>query len=321
MLISLPKTQEKPFHPAHNFPRSRFLLACLLITASFFATGCNFPVRHVPKLASGQLSGMCYRAYNENVARDISYLPHATKSQRLDIYMTKEPGLSPVFVFIHGGSWITGSRTQYGMLGRVLSEQGIVTVTVDYRLNPEVTYPAFMKDCDAALSWVIEHIQNYGGDPQRVFLAGHSAGAHIAALMLVHDQFRQAGAFDTQSLAGAVLMSGAYEFGEDIGVDDELVRRVMNTPENYLDAQPIRHTRGDVPPILIIQGTEDKVTGKTQASKFAQAMKDKGADIHYATIPKGDHLTVLIDMLPGEKGETYKRIVEFLQERSDSGNN
>jgi carboxylesterase type B len=95
-----------------------------------------------------------------------------------------------VFVFLHGGYWQSGTIKLYGSLAKSLARLGVVTVSVEYRLYPQVTFPAFMDDAVAALNWVRAHIGEFGGDPNRIVLSGHSAGAHMAALLLVDDRFR-----------------------------------------------------------------------------------------------------------------------------------
>jgi acetyl esterase/lipase len=289
------------------------LIGALLTLA---VAACDVPARHYADLAKGGLTGVGFRAEYAGAVKDVPYLPGDNDAQRLDIYKSGRHGLSPVVVFIHGGAWKSGTRRLYGALGETLSNDGVMTVNVDYRLYPEVTYPAFMEDAVAALNWVMGHIAEYGGDPERVFLTGHSAGAHIAALMVLNDRFRQQLSFDVRRLRGVVLFAGAYEFRPtEPTIGGAHVQRVMGTPENYLDAQPRQHARADVPPILVINGDADVVTREAQAARFAAAMQAAGASLQYAKLRGGDHLSVLIDMMPGRKGPAYWLFMDFVRDR------
>ncbi|WP_461384471.1 alpha/beta hydrolase, partial [Devosia indica] len=105
--------------------------------------------------------------------------------RKLDVYgpRRRDDTPLPVVVFFYGGAWNSGSRTHYGFAARALAAMGYLVVVPDYRLVPEIEYPAFLKDCAAAVAWVSDHIAAYGGDPGRLALAGHSAGTYNAACL------------------------------------------------------------------------------------------------------------------------------------------
>jgi acetyl esterase/lipase len=117
-----------------------------------------------------------------HVVRDLAY--GADPRQKLDVYVPDHPaGKAPVLLFFYGGSWQFGSRDQYRAFGQAFASLGIVTVVADYRLYPQVTYPAFVADGAMAAAWVHNHVAQYGGDPQRLFVSGHSAGGYIAVML------------------------------------------------------------------------------------------------------------------------------------------
>lgn len=135
----------------------------------------------------------------------------ADARQRLDIYAPRNagPGERPVVIFFYGGSWNSGTRSGYAFVGRALAAQGFVTVIPDYRLVPAIRYPGFVEDGAAAVRWTREHIAGFGGDPARLVLMGHSAGAYIAAMLAVDDRWLGR---DRQAVRGLVGLAGPYDF-------------------------------------------------------------------------------------------------------------
>ena len=118
---------------------------------------------------------------DSRVAADIAYGEGARR--RLDIYAPPNASNAPVVVFFYGGSWNSGSREDYEFVGRALASRGIVAVLADYRIYPEVRYPSFLRDSAEAVAWTVGEIDRYGGDAERLFVMGHSAGAYNAAMI------------------------------------------------------------------------------------------------------------------------------------------
>jgi hypothetical protein len=129
------------------------------------------------------------------VTKDLVYMdgkPEAENKHKLDLYLPKDKKSAPVFIFFHGGAWKTGDRSQYPALGYRFAKQGILTVVPSYRLAPKNPYPAQIEDAAAAFAWVANHIQEYGGDTNRIYVGGHSAGGHMAALLALDDRHLKA---------------------------------------------------------------------------------------------------------------------------------
>lgn len=291
--------------------RLSLLFVCCLFLLSIAA--CSNPISQWGPLGAVAIEGFNYYATTPGLVRNAPYVPDGDPAQVLDIYRIESPQLAPVFVFIHGGYWQSGTTKLYGSLAKCLARLGVMTVAIEYRQYPQVRYPAFMNDAAAALNWIHAHIADYGGDPRRIVVAGHSAGAHMAALLLVDDAFRAQLDFPVTQLAGAVFLSGAFDFYRDNTLDMEIIRNVMGgDEENVTRAQPIRHVRPDVPPMLIINGEHDKLTSEPQAARFAAAMQQAGAPVTYAMIPGGDHLSVVLDIAPGRQGPAYRALLLFL---------
>ncbi|MEO0998936.1 MAG: alpha/beta hydrolase, partial [Pseudomonadota bacterium] len=144
-------------------------------------------------------------------AESIAYGP--AERQRLDVYRPDErPDSAPVVVFFYGGGWREGRRRDYEFVGSALSRAGFVTVIPDYRLYPEVRFPTFVEDGAAALAWVAENVAAHGGDRNAVHVMGHSAGAHIAAMLALNRRYVVAAGAPCLTIAGFVELSGPYDF-------------------------------------------------------------------------------------------------------------
>lgn len=191
----------------------------------------------------------------------------------LDVYAPEQRGEpAPVVYFIYGGGWNRGERSDYQFVGRALASRGFVTVIADYRLVPEVTYPGFLEDNANALRWVQDNIANYGGDPNRLFLAGHSAGAYNAVMLALDPSFlREYGV--TMPIRAVAALSGPYDFypfeyGE--------VQNAFGSAPNPQGTQPINLVTADAPPMYLATGTTDPIVRMQNTERFAQKLKDQG---------------------------------------------
>ncbi|MCW5722969.1 MAG: alpha/beta hydrolase [Devosia sp.] len=192
---------------------------------------------------------------------------------RLDVYAPEQRGApAPVVFFIYGGGWNRGERSDYQFVGRALASRGFVTVIADYRLVPEVRYPAFLEDNANALRWVQDNIANYGGDPNRLFLAGHSAGAYNAVMLALDPSFRREYGVTMPILAVGAL-SGPYDFypfeyGE--------VRDAFGAAASPEGTQPINLITSDAPPMYLATGTTDPIVRMQNTERFAQRLRELG---------------------------------------------
>jgi acetyl esterase/lipase len=174
--------------------------------------------------------------------------------QRLDVYSPLKAVNRPVVIFWYGGSWVTGEKSHYRFVGTTLAEHGIVAVIPDYRLYPQVHFPAFDEDGARAVAWVESHIQEFGGDPHRIVLMGHSAGGHTAAFLAFNHEFLRKSGADPQYIVGLVGLSGTYELVPES--DEE--RATFPSPYTVRDWQPIRFVDDRSPPTLLLHGQNDK---------------------------------------------------------------
>lgn len=207
------------------------------------------------------------------------------RRQRLDVY-TPADGAAPhpVVVFIHGGSWQAGSKDQYRFVGAALASQGIVAVVINYRLNPEVRFPVFVEDAAAAVAWTLRNAGAYGGDPRRVFVMGHSAGAHSAVLLGLDPRYLAAAGASTHDLRGVIGLSGPYDFG----IDSAPLRAIFGGAD-FPSTQPVRQARGDAPPLLLIHGTADRVCWPANSIRLTERVRRAGGEAALRLYPGLGH--------------------------------
>ena len=188
--------------------------------------------------------------------------------QHLDIYAPRQAANRPVVIFWYGGSWVKGNKAEYRFVGTTLAEHGIVAVLPDYRLYPQVTFPAFDEDGALAVAWVEQHIQEFGGDPHHIVLMGHSAGGHTAAFLAFNHAFLQKYGADPGDISGLVGLSGTYVLVPETPTE----HATFPAPYTAADWQPIRFVDSQSPPTLLLHGTDDQEVFPQEAIDLRDAM-------------------------------------------------
>lgn len=193
--------------------------------------------------------------------------------RKLDVYTPKDlKTTAPVLFFIYGGGWDHGDRGDYQFVGNAFASRGFVVVIADYRLYPEVKYPDFLDDCAAALRWTQDNIVRYGGDPGRLFLAGHSAGAYNAVMLaLDHSFVHDYGV--TMPIKGVAALSGPYNF---YPFEYDEVRNTFGSAGNPEGTQPINLVGSDDPPFFLASGTNDPIVRIQNTQAMAQTLRNGG---------------------------------------------
>jgi len=218
---------------------------------------------------------------------------------RLDVYRpqsTRTAGALPVIVFFYGGSWTSGRRIDYRFAATALSELGFVVVVPDYRLYPEVRFPAFVDDGAAAVAWTQQHVRDYGGDPGRIVLAGHSAGAYIAALLAVDDAYlRRAGA-DPAAITGLITLSGPMHLRPNTAT----LNTIFGAPYGAPDWQVTARVSRPVPQALLLHGRDDQLVGVDNSELFAERLRQQGSAVTLKVYDHCDHVCTLAALsVPG----------------------
>lgn len=207
----------------------------------------------------------------------------------LDIYRpaTSANGPAPVVVFLYGGSWRNGERGQYRFVGQRLAQSGALAIVADYRTFPRAVFPGFVEDAAAAVAWARAHAAEHGGDPQRLYVAGHSAGAQIAALIGVDAHYLAPHGMTPRDLAGVIGLSGPYDF-EIAGYED-----VFGPEAQWPQAQPIHFVDGDEPPFLLVHGTGDHVVEARDSREMADRLRSAGVRAELLWLPDAGHIAPL----------------------------
>jgi acetyl esterase/lipase len=206
--------------------------------------------------------------------------------QKLDIYRPAHPpGAAPVIVFWYGGSWTQGDKEDYRFVGAALAGLGYVVVLPEYRLYPQVRFPQFLDDAAEAVAWVERHAADYGGDPHRIVLMGHSAGAHMAAMLAMNDTYlRRAGA-DPADISGLIGLSGPYQ----LTPNDATLNAIFTAPYTPHDWQVLPFVSARAPPTLLIHGAADKVVWPRNSERLAAALAAAGVPVVLRIYPGRAH--------------------------------
>ena len=215
------------------------------------------------------------------VYNDIDYYapetaPNPEKNQ-LDVYVPDGGAMDlPVLFFVHGGSWAYGDRSDYALLGEAIADQeGYVTVIISYRLSdslhPEVTHPDHIVDVAKAFAWTVNNISSYGGDPEKIFALGHSAGAHLVTLLSTNTSYLETAGVTVDDIIGTIAFNiGIYDIPKlyaDCGMWASMGYEMMgfaqvfgpiaDSSTNWYDASPKYHIGPNMPPSIFFVGTED----------------------------------------------------------------
>lgn len=202
-------------------------------------------------------------------------VPFGSNGQTLDVWRPTEPVTSkrPVVVFIYGGGWANGDRRSYAFAARAFARAGFVVVVPDYRKVPHVRFPAFVQDGAAAVHWVRDHVADYGGDPTRVALAGHSAGAYNAVMLALDRRWLRAEGVDPGIVKAAVGLSGPYDF---YPFDKPRSREAMLGVTDPIATQPVTFARADAPPLLLVTSSRDTQVRPYNAYHLFERIKAAG---------------------------------------------
>jgi acetyl esterase/lipase len=212
--------------------------------------------------------------------------------QQLDIYTPDAaPADAPVVVFFYGGSWNTGSRRDYGFVGEALASRGIVAVIADYRLYPQVHYQGLLEDSARAVGWTHEHIRQYGGDPERLYVMGHSAGGYNAAMLALDSKWLAAVDMKPSMLKGWIGLAGPYDF---LPIENPEVKPVFFFPDSPPDSQPINHVSAASPPALLIASRDDTLVNPTRnTGGLSNRLRDQGVSVRELYFTRTNHATLV----------------------------
>lgn len=212
--------------------------------------------------------------------------------QKLDVYVPRRTvENAPVVVFFYGGSWNSGSRSDYSFVGEALASRGIVAVLADYRLYPQVRYPSFLEDGAKAVAWTYAHIRQFSGDPKRLYLMGHSSGAYNVAMLALEPQLLEAVGLSPHDLSGWIGLAGPYDF---LPIKNPEVRPVFFWPDSPPQSQPINHVSRGAPPALLMASRDDDLVNPTRnTGGLASKLRAAGVPVQDLYYSRTSHATLV----------------------------
>lgn len=257
------------------------------------------------------------QSHKVTVVRNVDYVANADfpdGKDRLDVYVPAGVTNAPVIVSIHGGLLMAGDRSEESFVGERFAAAGYVTVVISYRLSPRVSHPAHVEDAAAAFAWVKRNVKQHGGDPERIIVIGHSAGAYLAMLLATDSRYLAAHKLSPADIRGLVPVSGFY-WVEKRGVAPDRPTSVWGTDQKvWIDASPAHHLRAGLPPILLIDTDGDEDWRQQQKVDLAAALRAAGnKDVTTHQVKGRTHMSVWTEMLDGESEETSSWILRFAQ--------
>jgi acetyl esterase/lipase len=257
---------------------------------------------------------------DEGAERAAAGLPYGTHSrQRMDIWRpAAATGASPVVIFFYGGSWNSGEREEYAFVGRALAARGFVTVIPDYRLVPEVRFPAFLEDGAACVRVVQDRISEYGGDPRRVALAGHSAGAWTALMLALDRRWLTAAGAGTGRVRAVAGLAGPYDF---LPFRSPAALDAFGTWPRPQETQPIAFARTGAPPAFLATGLDDTTVLPRNSVALARALAKAGTAVTLREYPGIDHAGILLALSVRlrERAPVLEEMAGFLREATTVG--
>lgn len=223
-----------------------------------------------------------------SVDKSVRYMAGARGT--LDVYRPDNARNAPVIVFFYGGNWDSGSKDLYFFLASAMARRGFVIVVPDYRIYPEVKYPTFIEDSARAVAWAKGHAAQYGGDPNKFFIMGHSAGAHTAAMLDINRSFLHAVGLDpARDVKGWIGVAGPYDF---LPLHSAELIDIFGGPNNP-DTQPITYVKGGEPPALLIAPRNDNIVDPGNTARLAARMRSVGDKVKTITYDNVGHITIV----------------------------
>lgn len=224
------------------------------------------------------------------IVRNIAY--GGNSSQRLDIYIPEEAKARqplPVIVFFYGGRWTSGEKGMYAFVGDRFANKNYVTVIADYQKYPDVEFPVFVEDAARAVAWTYKNIARYAGDPNKIYIAGHSSGAHIAALITADERYLNAEGQSTAIIKAFAGLAGPYDF---IPQEQDL-KDLFGPPENYPQMQVTHFIDGNEPPMLLLWGADDTIVVKRNIDLLEKGIKQKGGVVNTNIYADMGHIDIV----------------------------
>ena len=255
---------------------------------------------------------------NKHIVYNSSDTSHT--AQELNVFApSKKHKLKPVFIFVHGGNWNSGNKKLYSYFGSRMARKGIVTVIPDYPKSPEAGYNEMAEDIAAAVKWVKENINAYGGDSNRIFISGHSAGGHLAALVSIKEDYFKKEKI-SNPIKGIILIDAAglnmygYLKEENLPEGDTYLNTFSNNPATWKAATPLYFLHNGMPPMLIFRGGKTYPSISSSNEKFVDSLRQYDVKFTYHIQPGKKHVPMITQFF-NPYNKRYKDMVDFMNSK------
>lgn len=286
-----------------------------IVNTALLAMGLGYAFATPVPADERQLSEHAIKAH-----RDIDYIAgteYPDARDRLDVFMPPHASGSPVIVFFHGGGLLIGDKSQGKFVADALVPRGVGVVAANYRLSPAVKHPAHVQDAAAAFAWTVEHITDYGGDPNQIYLAGHSAGAYLAALLVLDDAYLLEVGLSPAASRGMIAISPFLNVEE---VAPNRPRSVWGSElSTWRQASPSSYIGDGKPPLFFVYADGDDDWRRDQIEGAVQAFKAAGQEsVEAVEISDRSHLSIVERLVdPGDPASAH--IAKFVLESGNLG--
>lgn len=243
-----------------------------------------------------------------------------TSRHKLDIYLSNRSNPDArreTVMFFYGGGWESGDKEDYKFVAEALSSAGFDVVIPDYRLYPDVVFPEFVDDAALAVSWSYKHLAEFGANPNSLFVVGHSAGAHIVALLALNPTYLKRYQLSPYSLGGMIGLAGPYDF---LPLESDTLKIIFGPEHERWRSQPINFVDGKNPPMLLILGDDDSTVWPKNSRNLAAKIHENGGNIELVEFKDYGHVEMVARLakpLRGE-GKLLQTITEFIHRNSAS---
>jgi acetyl esterase/lipase len=292
---------------------TRAALAILTTAFAFTPRLCgDSPQPKVPLTADGfyEVEVIKNQAYRDGKDAD-------TERHKLDLYLPKGVKDFPMMMFVHGGAWKMGSKELYGPVGAFFARNGVGTAVINYRLSGKgnnVRHPDHIQDVAKAFAWLHANAGKHRGREDRMFIAGHSAGAHLVALLGTDGSYLAAEKLSLADIHGVMALSGVYTimplvpiFHQPFGKDEEICKL----------ASPIYHVKGKHPPFLIAYADADFPTCDKMSDQLCAKLNESKCEAVTCKVPHCNHFTIMFNLVKNEKDPCTQAMFEFIGKHSD----
>lgn len=244
------------------------------------------------------------------VVRDIAY--GEGPRGRLDLYIPDEVQRpAPVVLFFYGGAFQAGWKNEYRIVGEALTSAGLIVAVADYRIHPKARYPDFLHDGAKAFAVLRRIVGSHGGDPERIFLAGHSAGAYIAVMLALDGRYVRAEGEDVTAIRGVIGIAGPYDF---LPILDPTLIEIFGG-SNRPETQPVHYAGGKKPPMLLATGANDGRVQVKSTRNLSVLLRAAGSEVEERIYPDVGHMGIILSLAPAFRRRAPLRadIVRFVQ--------